>query len=108
QIPRSVADPRKRTSGISYDSISSSSSSQGYVASRAPELTCPGKGSASMYDTFMSLTPQEIAEELTRIDWADFSKITAREVIRHQSLPMEVRLKARNLEHMNNIIKRFN
>lgn len=104
QVPRSFADPIKRASEISYDSISSSNSSQGY-----PKIAEPiPKPMFSMYDAFMNLTVQEIADELTRIDWTDLSKISARQVIRHQSLSLEARSKVPQLEPLNNIIQRFN
>ena len=50
----------------------------------------------------------EIARELTRIDWIMFSSIRPRDLVRHVSLPPEQKEKCRSLENVNRMINQFN
>ena len=56
----------------------------------------------------MEISEEEIARELTRIDWIMFSSIRPRDLIRHVSLPSEKKEKCKSLEHMNRMIHQFN
>lgn len=57
---------------------------------------------------FMDLPDEEVARELTRIDWALFSTIRPRDLIRHVSLSEEEKAKCRNLHHVKRAIDQFN
>ena len=57
---------------------------------------------------FMRLSDDEIAQELTRIDWIMFSSITPRDLVRHISLSDGEKEKCRNLEHVSRMISHFN
>jgi hypothetical protein len=60
------------------------------------------------FDQFMSIPVEEIAGELTRIDWHEFSRITPRDLLRHISVSVDSREKFRNLRAVNNMITHFN
>ncbi|TGZ79781.1 ras GEF [Ascodesmis nigricans] len=106
QLPCTTANPSKRSSETSYDSLPSTTSS----ISALPKLPTPSpqKPLTSLHDEFLKLTTTEIATELTRLDWTDLTHITARQILRHQSLPVSSRSSAPNLHHLNTLIKRFN
>ncbi|KAL8971968.1 MAG: hypothetical protein Q9183_000791 [Haloplaca sp. 2 TL-2023] len=57
---------------------------------------------------FMRLSDDEIAQELTRIDWIMFSSITPRDLVRHISLSDGGKEKCRSLEHVSRMISHFN
>ncbi|MCJ1246294.1 hypothetical protein MMC30_003500 [Trapelia coarctata] len=57
---------------------------------------------------FMELGDEEIARELTRIDWIMYTSIRPRDLIRHVSLSAEQKEKCRSLEHVNRMINQFN
>ncbi|KAL8895186.1 MAG: hypothetical protein Q9207_008269, partial [Kuettlingeria erythrocarpa] len=57
---------------------------------------------------FMDLPDEEVARELTRIDWALFSTIRPRDLIRHVSLSEEEKAKCKNLQHVKRAIDQFN
>ncbi|KAL7271626.1 hypothetical protein RUND412_005602 [Rhizina undulata] len=78
--------------------------------------TCPlvakGEHGSSLlkdqYDLFMSIPEEDIAVELTRMDWGEFSKIRPRDLVRHVSIPPDVKEKCESLMHVNRIISHFN
>lgn len=51
---------------------------------------------------------EDIARELTRIDWIMFSSIRPRDLIRHVSLPTHEKDKCKSLENVNRMIDQFN
>lgn len=51
---------------------------------------------------------EDIARELTRIDWIMFSSIRPRDLIRHVSLPSHEKDKCKSLENVNRMIDQFN
>lgn len=51
---------------------------------------------------------EDIARELTRIDWIMFSSIRPRDLIRHVSLSSHEKNKCKNLENVNRMIDHFN
>jgi hypothetical protein len=93
---------------------------------RQPDAAAPAAGSAvavkpdsssvspmdklvlSQFELFMSIPVEEVTDELTRIDWDDFSKIRPRDLVRHISVPPESRDNARNLAAVNKMISHFN
>lgn len=56
----------------------------------------------------MDYPDEELARELTRIDWIMFSSIRPRDLVRHVSLSPEQKEKCRSLENVNRMINQFN
>ena len=56
----------------------------------------------------MDTDDEEVARELTRIDWIMFSSIRPRDLVRHVSLPGHEKEKCKSLEHVNRMIEQFN
>ena len=57
---------------------------------------------------FMETSEEDVAKEMTRIDWIMFSSIRPRDLVRHVSLqPIEKR-KCKQLENVNRMINHFN
>ncbi len=56
----------------------------------------------------MDYPDDELARELTRIDWIMFSSIRPRDLVRHVSLSSEQKEKCRSLENVNRMINQFN
>ncbi|OWO97491.1 ras guanyl-nucleotide exchange factor RasGEF [Marssonina coronariae] len=61
------------------------------------------------YHIFMDTPDEDIADEMTRIDWVMFSSIRLRDLVRHVSLPPEQKEKMTNvnrmISHFNHIAK---
>lgn len=57
---------------------------------------------------FMELSDEDVARELTRIDWALFSSIRPRDLIRHVSLTEEYKGKYKDLDNVKRMIDLFN
>ena len=57
---------------------------------------------------FMDIPEEEIARELTRIDWIMYCSIRPRDLIRHVSLASDQKEKCKSLEHFNRMIHQFN
>ena len=57
---------------------------------------------------FMDTDEEDIARELTRIDWIMFSSIQPRDLVRHVSLSDEQKAKYRSLKNVDRMIKHFN
>ncbi|OAA60633.1 RAP guanine nucleotide exchange factor 4 [Cordyceps fumosorosea ARSEF 2679] len=60
------------------------------------------------YHIFMDLSDDEIADELTRIDWILFSSIRIRDFVRYVSLSSTQKEKATSLKNVNRMINHFN
>ncbi|KAL2875927.1 hypothetical protein SGCOL_008778 [Colletotrichum sp. CLE4] len=60
------------------------------------------------YHIFMDITDDDIADEMTRIDWVMFSSIRIRDFVRHVSLSLEQRSKCKSLKNVNRMINHFN
>lgn len=60
------------------------------------------------YHMFMELDAEDIADELTRIDWVMFSSIRIRDKVRHVSLSHDQKEKCRNLKNVNRMVSHFN
>ena len=56
----------------------------------------------------MEIPEDQIARELTRIDWIMYSSIRPRDLIRHVSLQADQKEKCKSLEHVNRMIHHFN
>lgn len=57
---------------------------------------------------FMDLLEEDVAEEMTRIDWIMFSSIRPRDLVRHVSLNASQRAQCKSLENVNRMITHFN
>ena len=57
---------------------------------------------------FMEFGNDNIACELTRIDWIMYSSMRPRDLLRHVSLTSDQKDKCRSLEHVNRMINQFN
>lgn len=60
------------------------------------------------YRFFMAIDPDDIADEITRIDWVMFSSIRIRDLVRHVSLPADQKEKCKSLKNVNRMISHFN
>lgn len=60
------------------------------------------------YHIFMDISEDDIADELTRIDWVMFSSIRIRDFVRHVSLSANQKEKCKSLRHVNRMISHFN
>lgn len=60
------------------------------------------------YHIFIDLSDDEIADELTRIDWILFSSIRIRDFVRYVSLSTTQKEKATSLKNVNRMINHFN
>ena len=58
--------------------------------------------------SFMDVADEDIARELTRIDWIMYTSIRPRDLIRHVSLSAEQKEKCKSLEHVHRMINQFN
>ncbi len=56
----------------------------------------------------MDSADDDIARELTRIDWIMFSSIRPRDLVRHVILPSDQKEKCKGLENVNRMINQFN
>lgn len=60
------------------------------------------------YQIFMEINPDEVAEEITRIDWVMFSSVRIRDWVRHVSLKEAEKERCRSLKNANRLISHFN
>ncbi|KAL7799717.1 ras guanine nucleotide exchange factor domain-containing protein [Trichoderma ceciliae] len=60
------------------------------------------------YRIFVEIKDDEIADELTRIDWIMFSSIRIRDFVRHVSLPIIQKESCKSLNNVNRMINHFN
>ncbi|KAI1136669.1 ras GEF [Hypoxylon sp. FL0543] len=60
------------------------------------------------YHIFMDTGNDDIADEMTRIDWVMFSSIRIRDLVRHVSLSAEQKEKCKAMKNVNRMIAHFN
>ncbi|ERS96308.1 hypothetical protein HMPREF1624_07218 [Sporothrix schenckii ATCC 58251] len=60
------------------------------------------------YHIFMDMDANEVADEITRIDWIMFSSIRIRDLVRHVSLSAQEKERCRSLRNMDRMISHFN
>ncbi|KAL6793625.1 ras guanine nucleotide exchange factor domain-containing protein [Trichoderma sp. SZMC 28013] len=60
------------------------------------------------YRIFIEIKDDDIADELTRIDWIMFSSIRIRDFVRHVSLPASQKESCKSLNNVNRMINHFN
>lgn len=62
----------------------------------------------TQWHQFLETPEEDVARELTRIDWIMFSSIRPRDLIRHVSLPVDQKEKCKSLKNVNRMIDHFN
>ncbi|KAJ3566699.1 hypothetical protein NPX13_g7036 [Xylaria arbuscula] len=60
------------------------------------------------YHIFLDMINDDIADEMTRIDWVMFSSIRIRDLVRHVSLSAEQKEKCKAMTNVNRMISHFN
>ncbi|KAH7196772.1 ras guanine nucleotide exchange factor domain-containing protein [Fusarium flagelliforme] len=60
------------------------------------------------YHIFMDIPADDVADELTRIDWIMFSSIRIRDFVRHVSLSASQKERCKSLRNVNRMINHFN
>ncbi|KAF3011528.1 hypothetical protein E8E14_009664 [Neopestalotiopsis sp. 37M] len=60
------------------------------------------------YHIFMDTSDDDIADELTRIDWVMFSSIRIRDLVRHVSLSAQQKENSASMKNVNRMINHFN
>lgn len=60
------------------------------------------------YHIFMDTGDEDIADEITRIDWVMFSSIRIRDLVRHVSLSADQKEKCKAMKNVNRMIGHFN
>ncbi|KAB8290286.1 hypothetical protein EYC80_011151 [Monilinia laxa] len=60
------------------------------------------------YHMFMDISDDDLADEMTRIDWVMFSSIRLRDLVRHVSLSLNQKEKCKSLANVNRMINHFN
>jgi len=76
------------------------------AATMVPKATLPL--TKFRYHIFMDTVDDDVADEMTRIDWVMFSSIRLRDLVRHVSLSLEQKEKCRSLNNVNRMINHFN
>ena len=71
-------------------------------------ITPGGSLIREQYTQFMETLDEDIANELTRIDWAEFSQIRPRDLVRHVSTSPDQRDRCKSLVHVSRMISHFN
>ena len=106
----SSASSAGRSGSQSAASFSILLSSLEAAQSQAAKLTPVTRNTLTkvQWHLFMDIDDDDIARELTRIDWIMYTSIRPRDLIRHVSLSGEQKEKCRSLEHVNRMIDHFN
>lgn len=60
------------------------------------------------YHLLIEMPDDDVAEEMTRIDWIMFSSIRLRDLVRHVSLSLNQKEKCKSLANVNRMINHFN
>jgi hypothetical protein len=76
------------------------------AATMTPSYTLPL--TKFRYHIFMDMANDDIADEMTRIDWVMFSSIRIRDLVRHVSLSAELKEKCKAMRNVNRMISHFN
>jgi hypothetical protein len=76
------------------------------AATMVPKATLPL--TKFRYHIFMDTVDDDVADEMTRIDWVMFSSIRLRDLVRHVSLSLEQKEKCKSLNNVNRMINHFN
>ena len=106
----STVSSLERTASVSGSTMSTPLNSV-EAAQRQAEVLIPSSRiqlTKIQWHQFMELNEDDIARELTRIDWILYSSIRPRDLVRHVSLSAEQKERCQNLEHVNRMINQFN
>ncbi|KAF3942459.1 hypothetical protein ABW19_dt0200149 [Dactylella cylindrospora] len=109
-----VSDRIRKDSYVSGASLSPSLDAQAGMINMAGLLEALPHGPNSpqaikeQYSIFMELPDEDIAHELTRIDWTLFSRIKPRDFVRHVSVPAAEKDRMTSLKYVNKLIRHFN
>ncbi|KAK6084551.1 RasGEF domain-containing protein [Seiridium cupressi] len=76
------------------------------AATMVPTFTMPL--TKFRYHIFMDTSDDDIADELTRIDWVMFSSIRIRDLVRHVSLSTQAKENNQSMKNVNRMINHFN
>ncbi|OCL08956.1 ras GEF, partial [Glonium stellatum] len=115
-ISRSTTTATTSTRSMLSTAGSSSSSSQTMLngverAQRQARLIVPTLSrpmSKVQWHLIMGESEENIAKELTRMDWIMFSSIRPRDLVRHVSMNSEEKKRCKSLENVNRMIEHFN
>lgn len=72
------------------------------------ELTPTIPISKFVWRQFMEFPDEDVARELTRLDWIMFNSFRPRDLVRHVSISGPDKDKIKSLQHVNRMIKQFN
>ncbi|KAI9718219.1 MAG: hypothetical protein M1812_004209 [Candelaria pacifica] len=115
-------DSSARNSGVPSNASSAATSAMSSASSAAPLSTVEdARRQAALltpiprttltklqWHQLMELPNEDIAGELTRIDWIMYSSIRPRDLVRHVSLRLQDQAKYKALENVNRMIGQFN
>ncbi|KAH8195597.1 hypothetical protein TruAng_010227 [Truncatella angustata] len=76
------------------------------AATMVPSCTMPL--TKFRYHIFMDTSDDDIADELTRIDWVMFSSIRIRDLVRHVSLSAQAKENTNSMKNVNRMVNHFN
>lgn len=62
----------------------------------------------AQWHRLMDVSEDDIARELTRIDWLMYTSIKPRDLVRHVTLPADERAKCKGLENVDRMVNHFN
>ncbi|KAK6359336.1 hypothetical protein TWF696_000497 [Orbilia brochopaga] len=109
-----INERQRKDSQVSIVSLSPTLDTQGGLMNISSLLEALPHGQNSpqtikeQYSIFMELPDEDIAHELTRIDWSFFSRIKPRDFIRHVSVPAAEKERMHSLKYVNKLIRHFN
>lgn len=111
QVPEPESNKRRASEALSMATLNTSTTHTPYqplLRGDAPGAIGPTSIWKDQYDLFMSIPDEDIATELTRIDWSAFSQIKPRDLVRHVSIPADQKEKYPSLKHVNLMTSHFN
>lgn len=103
---RSMNSGTESSSSSSHTMLNSLEQAQKQARKLVPNPTKPL--SKVQWHLIMIASEEDIARELTRIDWIMFSSVRPRDLVRHGSMNAEEKKKCKSLENVNRMIDHFN
>ena len=114
-VPQRGSVTSSITSGTDKSSTQTLSSAQGqFTVESAQDQArllepCPRTTLCKVHwHLFMRTSDEDIAQELTRIDWIIYASIRPRDLVRHVSLPEAEREQCKSLQNVTRMIYQFN
>ncbi|KAL8908729.1 MAG: hypothetical protein Q9171_005315, partial [Xanthocarpia ochracea] len=115
QVPQRGSVTSSTTSSIDKSSTQTLSSAQGQFTVESAQdqarLLAPYPRTTLCkfhWHLFMRTSDEDIAQELTRIDWIMFASIRPRDLVRHVSLPEAEKEQCKSLQNVTRMIYQFN